>query len=56
MAPALFYIKGVAPKEVDFGRHIVAGTIPFIGLQIVGVALIAAFPPLTLWLPGVMIR
>jgi tripartite ATP-independent transporter DctM subunit len=56
MAPALFYIKGVAPKEIDFGRHIVAGTIPFIGLQIVGVALIAAFPPLTLWLPSVMIK
>jgi len=56
MAPALFYIKGVAPKDVDFGQHIVAGTIPFIGLQLVGVALLAAFPQLALWLPGLMIK
>jgi len=56
MAPALFYIKGVAPKEVDFGQHIVAGTIPFIALQIIGVALIALFPQLALWLPTLMIK
>ena len=56
MAPALFYIKGVAPKGVDFGRHIVAGTIPFIALQVVGVALIAVFPQLALWLPWLMIK
>jgi len=56
MAPALFYIKGVAPKDVDFGRHIVAGTIPFIGLQLVGVALLAIFPQLALWLPNLMIK
>ena len=56
MAPALFYIKGVAPKEVDFGRHIVRGTIPFIGLQLVGLALLAFWPQLVLWLPNIMIR
>ena len=56
MAPALFYLKGVAPREVDFGRHIVGGTIPYIALQLAGVVLIAAFPQLTLWLPSVMIR
>jgi tripartite ATP-independent transporter DctM subunit len=56
MAPALFYIKGVAPKGVDFGKHIVAGTIPFIVLQLVGVALLAIFPQLALWLPSLMIR
>jgi len=56
MAPALFYIKGVAPQELDFGRHIVRGAIPFIILQLIGVALIALFPQLVLWLPGIMIR
>jgi tripartite ATP-independent transporter DctM subunit len=56
MAPALFYIKGVAPKDIDFGKHIVAGTIPFIILQIIGVALIAIFPHLALWLPRLMIK
>lgn len=56
MAPALFYIKGVAPRGVDFGKHIVAGTIPFVVLQLVGVALLATFPQLALWLPNLMIR
>ncbi len=56
MAPALFYIKGVAPRGVDFGKHIVAGTMPFVVLQLVGVALLAIFPQLALWLPGLMIR
>ena len=56
MAPALFYIKGVAPEGVDFGRHIVRGTIPFIGLQLIGLALLAFWPQLVLWLPNMMIR
>ena len=56
MAPALFYIKGVAPKDIDFGKHIVAGTIPFIALQLVGVALLTVFPQLALWLPRLMIK
>jgi tripartite ATP-independent transporter DctM subunit len=56
MAPALFYVKGVAPEGVDFGRHIVWGTVPFVGLQLVGLSLVAAFPALALWLPNIMIR
>lgn len=56
MAPALFYIKGVAGEELEFGAHIVKGAIPFIILQLIGVALIALFPQLALWLPGIMIR
>jgi tripartite ATP-independent transporter DctM subunit len=56
MAPALFYIKGVAPLGVDFGRHIVRGALPFIGLQLVGVTLIALFPQLAIWLPTLMIK
>lgn len=56
MAPALFYIKGVAPEEVDFGRHIVRGTLPFVGVQLIGLALLVLWPQLVLWLPGMMIR
>jgi tripartite ATP-independent transporter DctM subunit len=56
MAPALFYIKGVASQELDFGQHIVRGAIPFIILQVIGVIMIALFPQLALWLPGIMIR
>lgn len=56
MAPALFYIKGVAPKEIDFGRHIVRGTIPFVVLQLIGLLILTIFPQLVLWLPELMIR
>ena len=56
MAPALFYIKGVASQDLDFGQHIVRGAIPFIILQVIGVIMIALFPQLALWLPGIMIR
>jgi len=56
MAPALFYLKGVAPKDIEFGRHIVGGTIPFIIIQVIGVGLIALFPQIVLWLPTMMIK
>ena len=56
MAPALFYIKGVAPKGVDFSRHIVRGVMPFIYIQLVAIALVALFPELALWLPRVMVH
>jgi tripartite ATP-independent transporter DctM subunit len=47
---ALFFLRGVAPTAVDT-RHIYTGVIPFIGLQIVGVALVFFFPQIALWLP-----
>lgn len=56
MAPALFYLKGVAPAGVHFGRHIIRGTIPFIFIQLIGLALITLWPQLVLWLPRVMIN
>ncbi len=55
MAPAIFYIRGVAPKEVKFG-DIVRGVVPFIGLQLVGITLVVLIPSLATWLPGLMIR
>ncbi|MFC1834979.1 TRAP transporter large permease subunit [Thermodesulfobacteriota bacterium] len=56
MAPALFYLKGVAPEGVQFGRHIVRGTMPFVLLQLVGLALFTIFPQLVVWLPNYLIR
>jgi tripartite ATP-independent transporter DctM subunit len=52
MAPALFYIKGVSPPEVQFGPHIVRGALPFILLQLIGLTLMALFPQLVTWLPS----
>jgi TRAP-type mannitol/chloroaromatic compound transport system permease large subunit len=46
---ALFYIKGIAPKEVKI-QSIYKGIIPFVLLQLVGLILVIAFPQLALWL------
>jgi tripartite ATP-independent transporter DctM subunit len=56
MAPALFYLKGVTPPSINFGKHIIMGTVPFLLLQIVGVIIVIAFPKLATWLPSIMIR
>lgn len=48
---SLFYLRGAAPKEVTTG-HIYLGVIPFIGLQILGVALIWFWPDIATWLPA----
>jgi tripartite ATP-independent transporter DctM subunit len=47
---ALFFLRGVAPPEVRT-RDIYLGVVPFIGLQLVGLALIYFFPRIALWLP-----
>jgi TRAP-type mannitol/chloroaromatic compound transport system permease large subunit len=47
---ALFFLRGVAPPEVKT-RHLYAGVLPFIGLQILGIALVFWFPPIATWLP-----
>ncbi len=50
---ALFYLRGVAPPEVRTA-HIYRGAIPFIGIQLLALALLAMFPGLATWLPGVL--
>ena len=51
--PACFYLKSVAPKDVSLGE-IFAAVLPFIGLQIIGLAQVIAFPQIALWLPSVL--
>ncbi len=51
MAPALFYLKGVAPKEIDFSNHIVKGAIPFIIIQLTSLFILAFFPKIVTYLP-----
>ncbi|MCV0394818.1 MAG: TRAP transporter large permease subunit [Rhizobiaceae bacterium] len=50
---SLFYLRGAAPPEVTTG-HIYAGVAPFIGLQIVGIAVIWLLPAIATWLPTVL--
>lgn len=47
---SLFYIKGVAPPDINI-RTIYRGIIPFVGLQLTGLALLILWPNLVLWLP-----
>ncbi len=47
---ALFFLKGVAPPEVRT-IDIYRGVLPFIGLQLIGLALVFSFPALATWLP-----
>lgn len=47
---ALFFLRGVAPPEVTTG-DIYRGVIPFVGMQILALALVFAFPGLSTWLP-----
>ncbi len=49
---ALFYLKGVCPKEVRLGE-IYRGVLPFIVLQLIGLLLVVLFPQLVTWLPSV---
>jgi tripartite ATP-independent transporter DctM subunit len=50
-APAAFFLKGVAPPEIRL-ETIYASLWPFIGLQLVGLALLLMFPQIALWLPS----
>jgi len=48
---AIFYLKGVAPEGIDV-RTIYRGVVPFILLQLLGLALIFIWKPLVTWLPS----
>jgi tripartite ATP-independent transporter DctM subunit len=48
---ALFYLRGVAPKDVKT-THIYKGAVAFILLQLVGLAVAGAFPSLINYLPN----
>ncbi len=46
----LFCMRGTVPAEVTM-RHIYGGIVPFVLLQLVGLALVMTLPELALWLP-----
>ncbi len=50
---ALFYLRGVAPADVATS-DIYRGVMPFIVLQLLMLVLLAAFPQLATWLPGLI--
>ncbi|NDR56480.1 TRAP transporter large permease [Aliiruegeria sabulilitoris] len=50
---ALFYLRGVAPKEVTTG-HIYRGVIPFVLIQVAGLGLLWLFPSVVTILPNLI--
>lgn len=46
--PAAFYLKSVAPPEIELS-HIFRAVIPFICLQVIALTLLLIFPQLALW-------
>lgn len=52
---ALFYLKAVAPPEIKI-QHIYKGIIPFVLIQLSGLALVMRFPELAMWLPRVLLN
>jgi len=53
--PSIFYLKSVVGDEIPVG-HIYRANLPYLWLTFVALALIMAFPGLSLWLPSMMIK
>ncbi len=50
---SLFYLRGVTPRSVET-RSLYRGVMPFIGVQLLVLVLLAAVPSLATWLPSVL--
>ena len=46
---ALFYLKGIAPREIRI-QSIYKGIVPFVILQLIGLIIVVSFPKVALWL------
>jgi TRAP-type mannitol/chloroaromatic compound transport system permease large subunit len=53
VAMAAFYLKGVAPPHVTLVQ-IFQGMLPFMGIQVIAMALLYIWPEIGLWLPSVL--
>ncbi|MFZ5511256.1 MAG: TRAP transporter large permease [Pseudomonadota bacterium] len=55
MAPAIFYLRAVAPPDITI-RHMYRGVVPFIALQTLTLVITIIWPQLVTWLPSVMLQ
>jgi tripartite ATP-independent transporter DctM subunit len=53
--PAAFYLKGAAPPGITMG-DIFRSVWPFIGIQVLALLTLVAFPEIALWLPRTMLN
>ena len=50
---SLFFLRGVAPNEIQT-RNMYKGVMPFIGIQVLAIIIVAIFPSIATWLPNLM--
>ncbi len=50
---SLFYLKAVTPPQIKTG-HIYRGIVPFVLLQLLGLFIVALWPSIATWLPGLV--
>src|SRR5690606_26304704 len=55
MAPAIFYLRAVAPAEITIAA-MYRGVIPFIVLQFLTLVIVMAWPELVTWLPAKLLQ
>lgn len=55
MAPAIFYFRSIAPKEIGYG-DMFKGVLPFILCQLIVLAVVALYPPTATYLAGILFR
>ena len=52
---SLFFLKGVAPKEITM-NHIYVGIIPFCAAIFIAILVCAIYPQIVTWLPAVLVK
>ena len=50
---SLFFLRGVAPSEIQT-KNMYKGVMPFIGIQVLAIIIVALFPSIATWLPNLM--
>jgi tripartite ATP-independent transporter DctM subunit len=50
---SLFVLKGIAPEGTTM-NDVVRSALPFVGMELLAMALVVVFPPIATWLPGLM--
>ena len=53
VAPSIFYLRGIAPKEITYESMFI-GVVPFVLCQLVVLAIVAFYPPTALYLPRLL--
>ena len=55
VAMAAFYLKGVSPPHVTLNQ-IFVGMMPFMGIQVLAIGMLYAFPQIGMWLPNLLYK